>query len=66
MSAPEEEPDRQMSEVDFALEIHNGDARSAIATLIDDLHHLRRQLALADAAISRGLTRGWRPDVDRE
>lgn len=66
MAAPEEEPDRQMSEVDFTLQIHNGDARSAIATLIDDLHHLRRQLALADAAISRGLTRGWRPTIERK
>lgn len=51
--------------VESALAWHNGDARAAIATLIEDCRHLRHQLALAEAAMSRGMTRGWRPSFDR-
>ncbi|MGO7673871.1 hypothetical protein ACC817_28615 [Rhizobium ruizarguesonis] len=44
---------------------HRGDAHTAIDTLLEDIRHLRRQLALAEGAMSRGMTRGWRPDYDR-
>ncbi|MBY3223740.1 hypothetical protein [Rhizobium laguerreae] len=44
---------------------HRGDTHAAIETLLDDIRHLRRQLALAEGAMSRGMTRGWRPDYDR-
>ncbi|MBY5351705.1 hypothetical protein [Rhizobium leguminosarum] len=44
---------------------HRGDTHGAIDTLLEDIRHLRRQLALAEGAMSRGMTRGWRPDYDR-
>ncbi|MBX5171618.1 hypothetical protein HJB84_17415 [Rhizobium sp. NZLR1b] len=45
---------------------HNGDMCAAIGTLLDDIRHLRQQLALAEGAMSRGMTRGWRPSYDRD
>ncbi|XKM43678.1 hypothetical protein A4U53_039860 (plasmid) [Rhizobium ruizarguesonis] len=49
-------------EIEAVLAYHGADARAAIGTLLDDIRHLRRQLALAEGAMSRGMTRGWRPD----
>lgn len=51
--------------VEAALAWHQGDARAAIATLIEDCRHLRHQLALAEGAMSRGMTRGWTPSFER-
>lgn len=48
-------------EVEAAIAWHDGNARAAVATLIEDCRHLRRQLALASAAMGRGYTRGWTP-----
>ncbi len=48
-------------EVEAVLAWHDEDAKAAITTLLDDIHHLRAQLTLADQALSRGMTRGWRP-----
>lgn len=45
---------------------HGGDMQAAIATLLGDIRHLRQQLALAEGAMSRGMTRGWRPSYDRD
>ena len=58
----EEDP---INEVEAALGWHDGDARAAIATLLDDCRHLRLQLALTEAAMSRGFTRGWTPSSER-
>lgn len=58
----EEDP---IDEVEVALAWHGGDARAAIATLLDDCRHLRLQLVLTEAAISRGFTRGWKPSPER-
>nr|WP_312938791.1 dehydrogenase [Agrobacterium pusense] len=44
---------------------HDGDSRAAIETLMEDIQHLRMQLALATAAMGRGFTRAWKPDADR-
>ncbi len=52
--------------IDAALAWHDGDARATIETLLADCQHLREQLALASGAISRGMTRGWMPSLDRE
>ncbi|MDX3977031.1 MAG: dehydrogenase [Shinella sp.] len=52
--------------IDEALAWHDGDARATIATLLADCGHLRQQVELADKAMSRGFTRGWRPQADRE
>lgn len=57
---------KDSSEVDLALAYHDGDAIATIETLLDDLRHLRQQLVLAEGAMSRGLTRGWRPSFERE
>ncbi|MBB4146170.1 hypothetical protein GGQ72_004740 [Rhizobium rhizoryzae] len=34
--------------------------------MLADLRHLRRQLILAERAMSRGITRGWRPSFERD
>ena len=60
--APETIPE---DPVDAALAWHQGDPRATIATLIEDCRHLRQQLALTECAMSRGMTRGWRPSFDR-
>lgn len=53
-------------EVEAVLAWHDEDAKAAIATLLKDCRYLRRQLALAEAAMSAGMTRGWRPSYERE
>ncbi|MGO7034773.1 hypothetical protein ACCS91_31420 [Rhizobium ruizarguesonis] len=45
---------------------HRGDAHAAIDTLLEDIRHLRRQLALTEGAMSRGMARGWRPSYHRD
>ena len=55
----------ELSSVDLAIAWHNGDARAAIETLIMDCEFLRGQLSLAHGCISKGLTRGWLPLMDR-
>ncbi|MBY5374185.1 hypothetical protein [Rhizobium leguminosarum] len=55
----------ERQEIEAVLAYHDADAWAAIGTLLDDIRHLRRQLALAEGAMSRGMTRGWRPDYDR-
>jgi hypothetical protein len=52
-------------EVQAALAWHDDDVHATVATLLDDIRHLRRQLALAKAAMSRGMTRGWVPVFER-
>ncbi len=51
--------------VEAALAWHDGDARAAIATLIEDCRHLRQQLVLAGGLLSRGMGRGWQPVFER-
>ncbi|WSH69805.1 hypothetical protein U8Q05_37240 (plasmid) [Rhizobium ruizarguesonis] len=45
---------------------HRGDTHAAIDTLLEDIRHLRRQLALTEGAMSRGMARGWRPRYHRD
>ncbi|RFB95074.1 dehydrogenase [Rhizobium leguminosarum bv. trifolii] len=52
--------------VDEALAWHDGDSRATIRTLLEDCAHLQTQLAVASACMSRGFTRGWRPQVERQ
>lgn len=52
--------------VDHIIAWHDGDSRAAIETLMEDILHLRMQLGLATAAMGRGFTRGWMPEVDRD
>jgi len=61
-------PERREPEadaVDHIIAWHDGDSRAAIETLMEDIQHLRMQLALATAAMGRGFTRAWKPDADR-
>jgi len=53
-------------EVEAALAFHDDDAKATIATLLGDIKHLRMQLALAEVAMSRGMTRGWTPQFERD
>lgn len=52
--------------VDHIIAWHDGDSRAAIETLMEDIQHLRLQLALASAAMGKGFTRGWKPEVERK
>ncbi|MDI5927800.1 hypothetical protein [Rhizobium leguminosarum] len=63
LSADELQPEW---EIEAVLAWHDGNALAAIATLLDDIRHLRHQLALTESAMSRGMTRGWRPIYDRD
>ncbi|WLP53180.1 dehydrogenase [Agrobacterium fabrum] len=52
--------------VDHIIAWHDGDHRAAIETLMEDIQHLRMQLALATAAMGKGFTRGWLPNENRD
>ena len=52
--------------VDHIIAWHDGDHRAAIETLMEDIQHLRMQLALATAAMGKGYTRGWLPNENRD
>lgn len=55
----------ELSDVDQALAWHDGDATATIETLLRDCAYLREQLVLARGCISKGLTRGWLPELER-
>lgn len=55
-----------VEEAEAALAWHDGDPIATIITLINDCWHLRMQLTLAEAAMSKGFSRGWAPAYDRE
>ena len=62
-------PERREPEadpVDHIIAWHDGDSRAAIERLMEDILHLRMQLAFATAAMGRGFTRGWMPEADRD
>ncbi|MGV4796104.1 hypothetical protein [Rhizobium sp. F40D2] len=52
-------------EIESVLAYHQQDAQAAIGTLLGDIKHLRRQLALAEGVMSKGMVRGWLPDYER-
>lgn len=56
----------QADPVDHIIAWHDGDHRAAIETLMEDVQHLRMQLAFATAAMGKGFTRGWIPSAERE
>lgn len=59
-------PKEEIGELDAVLAYHDGNARAAIETLLKDCQDLRLQLALAEGAMSRGMTRGWSPRFERD
>lgn len=52
-------------QVEAALAFHDEDAKATIATLLCDIRALRTQLELTKAAMSRNMSRGSLPNVDR-
>lgn len=65
MSAISEQKEKDRDELQEVLAYHDGDALAAVRTLLDDCRHLRGELALAEGAMSAGMTRGWRPTYER-
>jgi hypothetical protein len=65
MTAAEKRPDLQFDAVEQAIAWHAGDMRATISTLIEDCRHLRDQIDTAQKCMSRGLTRGWLPSLER-
>lgn len=53
-------------EVQAALAWHDDDVNATVATLLEDIKHLRLQLVLTEGSRSRGMTRGWKPRFDRD
>ncbi|WP_373465568.1 MULTISPECIES: hypothetical protein [Agrobacterium] len=50
----------------YVIQCHDGDAKAAVETLLDEIEHLQQQLSVAVAAMGRGFTRGWIPNGERE
>lgn len=68
VAQPAHSPTEPVSTDDLSavLEWHAGDSRAAIITLLEDCKYLREQLAVTEAAMSSGFTRGWKPAFDRD
>ena len=66
MSTAQASEPSKVNEVEAALAYHGGDTAATIMTLLNDLRHLRLQLALTEGAMSRGMTRGWSPSYERD
>lgn len=49
--------------IEHLIAWHDGDTRAALRTLLDDCRDLRERLAIAEAAMGRGYTRGWKPSL---
>lgn len=50
----------------YVIQCHDGNAVTAVETLLDEIHYLQNQLSIAVAAMGRGYTRGWKPNAERE
>ena len=51
--------------VDSVIAAYGGDARAALTAALDDVAYLRREIELAQLAMSFGFARGWRPALER-
>lgn len=65
MLAPKQPSADVFDPIDAVLAYHDGDVRATISTLLADCGHLREQLVIATGCISKGLTRGWTPSLER-
>ena len=54
----------QADPVDHIIAWQDGDSRAAIEKPMEDILHLRMQLALAKAAMGRVFTRGWMTEAE--
>lgn len=69
LDIPDAETDTQSTtEIDLAMSVltaHGGDALAAIRQLLEDADFLRDQLWIASNLMSKGMSRGWRPQYER-
>ena len=56
----------QFDEVSAVLSLFEGDANTTIGALLAELQFVRGQLALCEAGMSVGFTRGWVPRFNSE
>ena len=56
----------QFDQVSSVLELFEGNAPAAIGALLAELQFVRKQLALCQAGMSVGFTRGWVPSFESE
>lgn len=56
----------QFDEVSAVLGLFEGDANTTIEALLAELQFVRGQLALCQAGMSVGFTRGWIPAFNTE
>ncbi len=54
----------QLDQITSVLELFEGDARATIGALLAELQFVRGQLALCEAGMSVGFTRGWVPSFE--
>ncbi|TIX92789.1 hypothetical protein [Rhizobium sp. P44RR-XXIV] len=55
----------ELDPIELILDTHGGDARAAITDLVQRIQHLRYQLTLTSAVMSKGMVRGWEPSLDQ-
>ncbi|WP_349962902.1 hypothetical protein [Rhizobium sp. ZPR3] len=64
VAARTDEP--QLDQITSVLDLFDGDARATIGALLAELQFVRGQLALSEAGMSVGFTRGWVPSFESE
>lgn len=67
IAAPETDT-QSAPDVDLAVSVlkaHDGDAVAAIRSLLLDADFLRDQLWIASNLMSKGISRGWKPQYER-
>ncbi|MEZ0003169.1 hypothetical protein [Sinorhizobium fredii] len=50
---------------EYVLRAFDGDAPAAIRALLADADFLRDQLFIASSLMSKGISRGWKPQYER-
>jgi hypothetical protein len=63
---PAQNDEPQIDRVCTVLGLFEGDANAAIEALLAELQFVRGQLALCEAGMSVGFTRGWVPTFNSE
>lgn len=58
--------EQQFDQVASVLDLFEGNAHAAIGALLAELQFVRGQLALCEAGMSVGFTRGWVPSFETE
>lgn len=56
----------EKSDLETVLAQFGGNAHAALTAALSEIAFLQHQLSLANAAMSVGFTRGWRPKIERD